>query len=344
MTDKLRFPAEWEQQDAVLLVWPHAGTDWRDILDEVTECYVNIARAIIQDEDLVLVCYDTEEVKGMLGDVDMSRIHFYEMPNNDTWARDFGPIGVIKDGKPALLDFTFNAWGMKFAADCDNLITSTLHDKGAFNAALLPNRDMVLEGGSVESDGNGTVMTTSMCLLQENRNPWMTRGQIEDELKKRLGAEKVLWIENGYLTGDDTDGHIDTIARFAPHNTIVYMGCDDETDEQYQSLKAMEDELKAATNVNGEPYRLLRLPSPAPICDMGLDCFRLPATYANFLIMNHQVLVPVYGQTSDELALQVIQEAFPGYKIIGIDCNSLIKQHGSLHCVTMQLFANTLKK
>lgn len=344
MSDKLRFPAEWEQQDAIILTWPNEATDWAYILDEVTECYVNIARAIIKDEDLIIVTCDIEETKSQLGDVDYSKIHFYEIANNDTWARDFGPIGVNKNGSPLLLDFTFNAWGMKFAADCDNLISSRLSEQGAFNVPLIPNRDMVLEGGSVESDGNGTVMTTSMCLLQENRNPWMSKEQIENELKARLGAEKVLWIDNGYLTGDDTDGHIDTIARFTPNNTIVYVGCDDENDEQFESLKAMEEELRKATNAKGEPYRLLRLPSPEPICENDLPVLRLPATYANFLIMNHQVLVPIYGQESDKVALDVIQEAFPGYEIIGIDCNALIKQHGSLHCVTMQLFANTLKK
>ncbi len=344
MNKAVRFPAEWELQDAVILTWPNEATDWAYILDEVVECYVNIARAIIADEDLVIVTNDIDATRSQLGDVDYSRIHFYEMANNDTWARDFGPITVLKDGHPTLLDFTFNAWGMKFAADCDNLITSNLHAQGAFVAPLECHRDMVLEGGSVESDSNGTVMTTSMCLLEQNRNPWMTREQIEDQLKARLGAEKVLWIENGYLTGDDTDGHVDTIARFAPGNTIVYVGCDDVDDEQYESLQAMEDELKAATNALGEPYRLLRLPSPAPICENDIPAFRLPATYANFLITNHQVLVPVYGQASDEKALEVIAEAFPGYKIIGIDCNALIKQHGSLHCVTMQLPANTLKK
>lgn len=344
MTDTVRFPAEWEKQDAVILTWPNEATDWAYILDEVVDCYVNIARAIIDDEDLVIVTCDENQTRKQLGDVDYSRVHFYEIANNDTWARDFGPIGVIKDGKPQLLDFTFNAWGMKFAADCDNLITSRLADMGAFDVPVVSHRDMVLEGGSVESDGNGTIMTTSMCLLQENRNPWMTREQIEKELKQRLGAEKILWIENGYLTGDDTDGHVDTIARFAPGNTIVYVGCDDENDEQYESLKAMEDELKAATNSQGVPYRLLRLPSPDPICENDLPVLRLPATYANFLIMNHQVLVPVYGQPADENALAVVQEAFPDHKIVGIDCNALIKQHGSLHCVTMQLFANTLKK
>jgi len=344
MTNKVRFPAEWEAQDAVILTWPNEATDWAYILDEVIECYVNIAHAIVNDEDLIIVTNDIEQTRQQLGDMDYSRVHFYELANNDTWARDFGPIGVLKDGKPVLLDFTFNAWGMKFAADCDNLISQGLAEQGAFSAPLVSNRDMVLEGGSVESDGNGTIMTTSMCLLQENRNPWMTREQIEEELKKRLGAEKVLWVENGYLTGDDTDGHIDTIARFTPDNTIVYMGCDDENDEQYESLKAMEDELKNATNVHGEPYRLLRLPSPAPICENDIPAFRLPATYANFLIMNHQVLVPVYGQPADAVALEVIKEAFPAHKVVGIDCNALIKQHGSLHCVTMQLFANTLKK
>lgn len=344
MSEQLRFPAEWELQDAVLLAWPHEATDWAYILDEVIECYVNLAHAIVKDEALVIATNDIDNTKAQLGDIDFSKVYFYQIANNDTWARDFGPIGVIKDGKPALLDFTFNAWGMKFAADCDNLINANLANSGAFIAPLLSHRDMVLEGGSVESDGNGTVMTTSMCLLQENRNPWMSKEEIENELKKRLGATKVLWIDNGYLTGDDTDGHIDTIARFAPDNTIVYVGCDDESDEQFESLKAMEDELKQATNAQGIPYRLLRLPSPDPICEHYIPVLRLPATYANFLVMNHQVLVPVYGQPCDSEALAVVGEAFPGREIIGIDCNTLIKQHGSLHCVTMQLFANTLRK
>lgn len=344
MSTNLRFPAEWELQDAVMITWPFDTTDWAYIIDEVTQCYVNLAHAIVQDEDLVIVTSCIDDTKQALGDIDMTRVHFYEMANNDTWARDFGPITVIRDGKLQLLDFTFNAWGMKFAADCDNLINSRLHDMGAFAVDMQSCRELVLEGGSIESDGNGTVMTTSMCLLQENRNPWLNRAQIETELKNRLGAKKILWIENGYLTGDDTDGHIDTIARFAPDNTIVYVGCDDPSDEQFESLKAMEDELKAATNAQGEPYRLLRLPSPAPICENDIPAFRLPATYANFLIMNHQVLVPVYGQPTDKQALEVIGQAFPGRKVVGIDCNSLIKQHGSLHCVTMQLFKNTLKK
>lgn len=339
-----RFPAEWEKQDAVLIAWPHESTDWTYILDEVIECYVNIARAIIEDEDLIITTNDIDATRAQLGDVDYSRIHFYEVANNDTWARDFGPIGITINGEPRLLNFTFNAWGMKFAADCDNLINTHLAEQGAFKVPMLENRDIVLEGGSVESDGNGTIMTTSMCLLQENRNPSMTKEQIETELKKRLGANKIIWIDNGYLTGDDTDGHIDTIARFAPNNSIVYVGCDDPNDEQYESLNAMEQELMDATNVNGEKYRLFRLPSPSPIYEDDILSFRLPATYANFLIMNNQVLVPTYGQETDDAALRIIGEAFPGYKIIGIDCNSLIKQHGSLHCVTMQLFANTITK
>ena len=344
MADKLRFPAEWETQDAVLLAWPNEWTDWADNLDEVNQCYANIARAIVDDEHLVVVTHDIEETKAMMGDIDFSRVRFFEIGINDTWARDFGPLTVIKNGTPVLLDFTFNAWGMKFAAGYDNLITCNLRDNGAFAVDVECHRDMVLEGGSVESDGNGTIMTTATCLLEPNRNPWMTREMIDNELKRRFGAEKVLWIENGYLTGDDTDGHIDTIARFAPNNAIVYMGCDDENDEQYESLKLMEDELRQATNAQGEPYRLFKLPCPSPICEFDLPSCRMPATYANFLIMNHQVLVPIYGQDCDQQALEVIKEAFPGRKVVGIDCNALIKQHGSLHCVTMQLFANTMKR
>lgn len=331
------FAAEWDPQDGVLIAWPHAGTDWAYMLDEVTACYVELARAILQDDErLVIVASDADDVRDALGtDVDWQRIDIVELPINDTWVRDYGPIAVFKEGHLVLTDFTFNAWGMKFAADCDNLVTSRLDGQGLFKMPLLNCRDMVLEGGSIETDGNGTVMTTTCCLTAPNRNDTLSREQLERELLDRLECLKMLWLGHGELIGDDTDGHIDTLARFAPGGTILYTGCDDPEDEHFESLMKMEEELKRFTDVDGNHYHLIKLPLPDAIFD---EISRLPATYANFLITNHQVLVPIYGQPENDLkACQLIGEAFSGRKVVGIDCRALICQHGSLHCATMQL-------
>ena len=332
------FAAEWDCQDGILIAWPHAGTDWAYMLDEVTACYVQLTKAILQDDDerLVIVAPDADDVRAAIGtDADWSRITIVELPTNDTWVRDYGPIALWHEGKMTLADFTFNAWGMKFAADCDNLVTSRLDERGVFNMPLLNYRDLVLEGGSIETDGNGTVMTTTCCLTAPNRNDAMSREQLEQVLLERLGCVKMLWLDHGNLTGDDTDGHIDTLARFAPGGVILYTGCDDPDDEHFEPLMQMEEDLKAFTDAKGDHYHLIKLPLPDAMFD---EISRLPATYANFLVTNHQVLVPIYGQPEKDLmACQLIGDAFPGRKVTGIDCQALICQHGSLHCATMQL-------
>ena len=333
------FAAEWDQQDGILIAWPNPGTDWARMIDEVTACYVELTHAILKDEDerVVIVANDPTEVRDALGtEVDWHRIIIAELSINDTWVRDYGPITVWNDGHPALADFTFNAWGMKFAADCDNLVTSRLNELGLFKMPLLNCRDMVLEGGSIETDGNGAVMTTTCCLTAPNRNDTMTRERLESLLLERLGCVKMLWLDHGSLVGDDTDGHIDTLARFAPGGIILYTSCDEPTDEHFQPLMKMEEDLKAFTDADGNHYHLIKLPLPDPMYEHGY--FRLPATYANFLVTNHQVLVPVYGQPEKDVkACQLIGEAFPGRKIVAIDCRALIQEHGSLHCATMQL-------
>jgi len=334
---KSSFAAEWDCQDGILIAWPHAGTDWAYMLDEVTACYVEMIHAILNDDErLVIVAPDSDEVRMAIGqDVDWQRIEIIEMATNDTWVRDYGPITAHKNGQMILTDFTFNAWGMKFAADCDNLVTSRLNEQGLFKIPVVNYRDLILEGGSIETDGNGAVMTTTCCLTSPNRNDALSKEQLEQELLERLGCTKMLWLNNGSLVGDDTDGHIDTLARFAPDGIILYNGCDDPEDEHFEPLMKMEQELRAMTDINGNPYHLIRLPLPDATYD---EISRLPATYANFLIMNHQVLVPVYGQPEkDVIACQLIGEAFPGRKIVAIDCRPLIRQHGSLHCATMQL-------
>ena len=323
-------PAEWYRQDGILIAWPHLGTDWADMIDEVAQCYACLARAISQQERLLIVAPDPDEVRQFLGEDSCGNITFFALPTNDTWTRDYGPITVIDDGCPVMLDFKFNAWGMKFAADCDNLVTRRMNQSGAFKVIVENNLDMVLEGGSIESDGHGTIMTTRQCLLSNNRNDAWSERRIADELCARLGAKQVLWLDHEPLPGDDTDAHIDTMARFAPDNVVLV--ADDVLSAQVARF----------TDVTGSPYRAVVMPVPPLIDDeFGMP---LPATYLNFLITNKQVLVPTYGcETTDRQAMQMIVDFFPGREVVGIDCRALIKQHGSLHCATMQLPVNTLK-
>ena len=329
----IQLPAEWAEQQFVQLTWPHAETDWAYMLDEVNACFVNIAREIIKHENLLIVCTDTDEVEQLLGDADLSRITFAEMATNDTWARDHGGITVLEDGKPVIYDFTFNGWGMKFAANHDNMITRRLYSAGIFGEARHRNCfDFVLEGGSIESDGQGTLLTTAECLLSDNRNN-LSEEDIEVRLKEYFGLKKVLWLNHGYLAGDDTDSHVDTLARLCDKSTIAYVKCDDPEDEHYVELKKMKKELRQFQNSEGRYYRLIPLPMADAVYEDGE---RLPATYANFLIINGAVLMPTYNSPKDEIAKAQLQRAFPDREIVGINCLALIKHHGSLHCVTMQ--------
>ncbi len=323
-----RMPAEWEPQSGIQLTWPHENTDWASILDEINDVYHNMAREISCREQLIIVCpeqIDTPDNARQL-----------ICPTNDTWARDHGFITVEENGRLRLLDFCFNGWGEKFEAGLDNAINRQLHENGILKGEYEDHLDFVLEGGSIESDGHGTIFTTTGCLTAPHRNQPLTKDEIEERLKLWLGAERVVWIDHGNLTGDDTDGHIDTLVRIAPNDTLLYMGCDDEHDEQYAELKRMEEQLKTLRTTNGRPYRLLKLPAPRPIYDEGE---RLPATYANYLIINGAVLYPTYNQPDrDDLARQIISKAFPDREMVGIDCRAVIKQHGSLHCCTMQYY------
>lgn len=332
-----RFPAEWEPQDAILLAWPHKDTAWE--LDDLIQLYEALVSVICDFADLVIAIPETEiaGVRSRLEamEVPLEYVYFYPIESNDTWVRDFGPITVQTEQGMKLLNFSFNGWGEKFKFELDNAITKKLYEQNAFPSAAFETIDFVLEGGSIESDGQGTLLTTSSCLLNKNRNPHLSKAEIEQQLKTTLGVKKINWINSGYLAGDDTDGHIDVLARFCPDNTIVYTACDDEHDEHYSALKVMEAELRAMTSADGQSYRLLALPWPGP--KFNDNDQRLPATYANFLIVNEAVLVPIYDSLSDEDALEVISQAFPGYEIFGIPCLSLIERGGSLHCITMQL-------
>jgi agmatine deiminase len=337
MQKSRRLPAEWEAQDAVLLAWPHAASDWQPILPQIEAVFRELSFQICRFERLLVATPEPQRVEEQLRQAgcDLSRVSLFQVPTNDTWSRDFGPITIFEEDKPKLLDFGFNGWGLKFAADQDNQVTRTLHQLGAFGATPLETSGLILEGGSIESDGAGTLLTTTECLLGPNRNPQLTRQQLTTELQRLLGVEQILWLEHGYLAGDDTDSHIDTLARLCPGDTIVYVHCDDPGDEHSAALLAMAEQLSDLRTRSGKPFRLIPLPWPqARYDDEGQ---RLPATYANYLVINGAVLVPTYADPSDAGALQALAQAFPDREIIGIDCRPVIWQHGSLHCITMQI-------
>ena len=330
-------PPEWYPQSGVMLTWPHRNSDWVDLLEEVERCFILIAKEILKSEKLLIVCPDPASVALKLVDFNPDKLIVVRLDSNDTWARDHGPITIFEDGMPLMLDFQFNGWGLKFPACLDNQLTSRFFEMKLFsNETRYQNRlDFVLEGGSFETDGCGTLLTTEECLLSINRNQKLTKNDLEAYLCEAFGVQRVLWLSAGYLAGDDTDSHIDTLARFCNEKTIAYVTCDDPSDEHFEQLKQMEQELKSFHRLDGSPYQLVALPMAE--CVFDDNGTRLPATYANFLIINKKVLVPFYGTSKDELAREILQHAFPDRVVTGIDCSVLIKQHGSLHCVTMQL-------
>jgi agmatine deiminase len=338
----IRLPAEWEPQDGVLLAWPHEETDWQPYLEAVQPVFAEIVREISRFERVVIAAPDTELVRGQLekAGTDLERVRLLEVESNDTWARDFGPITIQNDTGVKLLNFGFNGWGLKFPSDLDNRINKKLQMLGVWDAPL-ETVGLILEGGSIESDGRGTILTTEECLLDDNRNPHLTREELEQELHGLFGSDRFLWLANGYLAGDDTDSHVDTLARLCPDDTIAYVSCDDPADEHYPALKAMEAEIAAFRTRDGKPYRMI--PLPWPMARFDEEGTRLPATYANFLVVNGAVLVPTYEDEHDAAALDAVSRAFPGREIVGINCLPLILQHGSLHCVTMQLPQGTLR-
>jgi agmatine deiminase len=319
------------------MAWPHEATDWKPYLPQVQKTFATIIAHASHHARVILVTNAPNEASQFLHqtEADLSRITFAPIASNDTWARDFGPITITENHHPVLLDFQFNGWGGKFKADLDNVISRLLKSHGIFGATHLRHIHLILEGGGIESDGQGSILTTRSCLANPNRNPHLSTTDVENALRQFLGATRILWLENGYLAGDDTDGHIDMLARFAPHDTIVHVACDNPDDEHYSSIGAMVEELRALRTLSGAPYRLLALPWPE--AKHAADGHRIPASYANFLILNGAVLVPTYNDPRDKSALGIIAQAYPGRRIIGIDCSDLILQHGSLHCVTMQL-------
>jgi len=339
--NSVRLPAEWESQSGILITWPHINSDWASILDEIEPVYIALSVAITRFQKLLIIAYDEthlNHINSLLNNakVDTSKTIITIEKTNDTWTRDYGPITLRNNNKNIIANFTFNGWGKKFDAQLDNTLTAKLVEKKCLTSDSVNHFNFVLEGGSIESDGCGTLLTTSACLLTDTRNPEYDKDNIESFLKTALRIDKILWLDHGYLAGDDTDSHIDMIARFTDENTIVYIKCDDRDDEHFEALAAMESQLKTFSNIDGEPYRLISLPLPKATYDSE-DNRRLPASYANFLIINGAVLVPVYGVEEDQSAVDILQGCFPNREIIGIDFSAAIKQSGSLHCLTMQL-------
>lgn len=337
MTERLRFPAEWEPQSAVLIAWPHEGTDWAERLAEVEETYIALVAAITRFQRAI-VCVADDDVQAYArarlssARIDMSRVEFVEVPYDDTWLRDSGPISLRDGDGFRLLDFRFTGWGGKFEASLDDQLIQSLRARGMFGEAKAQEIDFALEGGAIDTDGVGTLLTTWQCLHE--RHPDKSRDELTAKLSDWLAQSRVLWLDHGYLEGDDTDAHVDTLARFAAPDAIVFQACDDPADSHYAELKAMADEIAALRTRDGRPYRLFPLPWPKPIVDGGR---RLAASYANFLIVNGAVLMPAYDDAADAASVAVLEKAFPDREIVSVPCRPLIWQNGSLHCITMQL-------
>ena len=333
-----RFPAEWEPQAGILLAWPHADTDWALRLADVETTYVALVAAITRFQP-VLLCVANEAVQARArallsqANIDLSTIRFIRIEYDDTWLRDSGPITLLNDsGDARFLDFRFTGWGGKFEASRDDALVSGLAARALLRAEAVERIDFALEGGAIETDGRGTLLSTWRCLAERHGDD--AREHVTRVLTQSLRQQRVLWLEHGYLEGDDTDAHIDTLARFAPDDAIVFQSCDDPADSHYTELQSMADEISALRTVDGRPYRLFPLPWARPILDEGR---RLAASYANFLIIDGAVLMPAYGDVADDAAAAVLAQAFPGREIVQVPGRALIWQNGSLHCVTMQI-------
>lgn len=332
-------PPEWAPQQATLLAWPRAGGDWGNGLAAARDAIAALAATLCRYQPVLLAAADAEcrDSIGAHPALDaLAALRVVDVPNDDIWARDTGPITVFDEGNRQFLDFRFNGWGGQFAASRDDALTANLYATGQLGAGTLERRELTLEGGSIEVNGAGALLTTERCLIQGRRNTDIDRERAAALLCETLGVETVHWLTRGALIGDDTDGHIDTLARFVAADTIAYQGCRDIKDTHYAPLSAMAEELADLRNTNGQPYQLVELPLPRPIHDCE-DGHRLPTGYANFLIANGCVVVPSFDDPADAHAHEIIAGLFPDRDIRAVNSRALIRQHGGIHCAAMQI-------
>jgi len=318
---------EWDTQKGVLLTWPHQHSSWRDSLDSIHHCYENIAWHISRFQAVHILCYDEQlrdSIHHRLTRIGISeqQLHFYIIKTNDTWIRDYGPLKLSSPVGPKYVDFQFNAWGGKYSFELDNRATTTLLRQSHFAATQYKAVDFVLEGGAIDVNSLGSLLTTRSCLLNPNRNPTYNQTQIESVLIKHLEVRNIIWIDSDGMIGDDTDGHIDTLARFCNDHTIIY-------NDPGAKNNSLRDTLYSYTKLHSTLLNLVACPRPE-------NNLSLPASYINFLIINGAVLVPTYQDIHDQEAQTIFKYLFPEREIIGIDCTPLIQQFGSLHCATMQ--------
>lgn len=327
---------EWAEQDAVLIAWPHSGSDWASMLPEIESTYQKLASAILRFEPLIVLLPEGKDIRPLFDKELLPRLHTITLPTNDTWARDYAPLSCYSAEGKYIVDYRFNGWGQKFASNEDNQVARRLYQMGLFapDCQWLNRQDFVFEGGAVESDGVARLLTTEHCLLEANRNPTLDKQTLSEDICRTMGASELMILTHGAIEGDDTDGHIDTLARFVDANTIAYVAPTDVRSFNYDYLVAMEKEVKMLRRTNGMPYNLIPLPDAGSFFDE--EGAAMPATYANFLFVNGGVLVPTYGSATDDEALSLLQKALPERTVVGVDCYHLIRQHGSLHCATMQ--------
>jgi agmatine deiminase len=321
-----RLQAEWEKQKALMVVFPTIQKDWQYCLEEIQKAYVRFINEIKKFQRCLILCDDKNKVTPFFKD--LTNLEFFQITTNDTWIRDFGGIDFYEDGIKKTYDFTFNAWGGKFESELDNNVNEVLHVKGILTSPLIKEK-FILEGGSIESNGAGVLLTTEHCLLNQNRNKEFSKEEVLEKLKTLFGLKKVIMLSHGGLIGDDTDSHIDTLARFLDEKTIAYVQCQDKNDIHFEELSLMEKELQKSG------FELFPLPLPTP---NFYKEHRLPATYLNFVFINNALLIPTYNEKNDKSVLEKLQAFFPTKHVIGVDARAFIKEHGSLHCSCMNIY------
>lgn len=328
----IKFIPEWKRQFATIVAMPHKNSDWKPYLAEaqasISEIITQIARF-----QRVIVLYENEcDIKKLRG---QKNVILWRIRLNDSWCRDFAPLSVKKGGKIVLLDFIFNAWGAKYESALDDKAGAKIHKKlrknfeRRYGCVKLAQKNFILEGGSIDCNGK-TMLTTAQCLLSKNRND-LSKAHLTQKLQKYFGVKRVIWLENGFLEGDDTDSHIDNLARFVDKKTIVYLKCEDRNDAHFSALEAMEAELKKKCG----DFKLVALPLPKAIF---YDGARLPASYVNFIFANGAIFVPIFGdKNGDKKAIEIFKKIAKGREVVPIDSRVLIRQGGGLHCSTMNL-------